>query len=75
MAKTLEMLRSISLLPFDLESCAEAGRIAAELRERGEALDARDAMIAGIVRRNGETLVTRNIRHFSRIDGLKVEAW
>jgi len=74
-AKTLELLRSISLLPFDLESCAEAGRIAAELRRQGESIDARDVMIAGITRRHNETLVTRNDRHFARIAGLKVEAW
>ena len=72
---TIEMLRNLIFLPIDLESCIEAGRIASALRGAGEGLDARDALIAGIVRRHGETLVTRNLKHFSRVDGLKVKKW
>jgi tRNA(fMet)-specific endonuclease VapC len=72
---TNEMLQSLLLLPLDLESCIVAGRIAAGLRGAGEGIDVRDALIAGVVIRHGETLVTRNLRHFNRIDGLKFKKW
>lgn len=72
---TIEMLRELVLLPMDLESCIEAGKIASTLRETGEGLYVRDALIAGIVMRHGETLVTRNLRHFNRVDGLRVKKW
>ncbi len=72
---TIEMLQSLVLLPLDLESCIEAGKIAATLRGVGVGLDVRDALIAGIVKRHGETLLTRNLKHFNRIDGLKVKKW
>jgi predicted nucleic acid-binding protein len=74
-ASTLEMLRNITLLPLDLEACIESGKIAAQLRSRGEGFDIRDALIAGVVKRHGETLVTRNLKHFERVDGLKVKKW
>jgi tRNA(fMet)-specific endonuclease VapC len=72
---TVEMLRNVNLLPLDLEACIESGKIAANLRSMGEGLEARDALIAGIVKRHGEILVTRNLKHFSRVDGLKVKKW
>jgi predicted nucleic acid-binding protein len=72
---TIEMLKSLLMLPMDLKSCLEAGKIAAILRGAGEGLDVRDALIAGVVKRHGETLVTRNLRHLSRIDGLKIQKW
>jgi tRNA(fMet)-specific endonuclease VapC len=34
-----------------------------------------DVFIASIAMTNGESLVTRNIRHFERVPGLKVENW
>ena len=38
-------------------------------------MDFRDAMIAGIVKSNGLTLVTRNREHFSRVSDVKLEVW
>ncbi len=75
LASTVEMLRNLTLLPFDLEACVEAGRIAGTLREKGEGLEIRDALIAGITKRHGETLITRNVKHFKRVEGLKFEKW
>ena len=73
--KTVEMLTNIPLLPLDLEACIEAGRIGGSLRKSGEGIDARDALIAGIVKRHEETLITRNAGHFDRVDGLKIRKW
>ena len=70
-----ELLSNLELLEFDLRSCEEAGSIAAGLRSQGESVDVRDSMIAGIASRFEETLLTRNVEHFSRVKELKVEKW
>ncbi|MEW6609273.1 MAG: type II toxin-antitoxin system VapC family toxin [bacterium] len=51
------------------------GRIKATLESYGTPLDDSDMLIASIVISNKATLVTNNIRHFKRIEGLKVENW
>lgn len=49
-----------------------AGALLAELRERGDPIDVRDAMQAGICLDAGAPLVTRNVSHFMRVPGLTV---
>ncbi|EZQ10224.1 twitching motility protein PilT [Candidatus Acidianus copahuensis] len=51
----------------------EAGKEFAELSKNGEIIDVRDLLIGVIARENGCTIVTGNAKHFSRINGLKVE--
>ena len=70
-----ELLSNLELLEFDLRSCEEAGSIAAGLMTRGEPIGVRDSMIAGIASRFEETMLTRNIEHFSRVKELRVEKW
>lgn len=70
-----ELLSNLELLDFDLRSCEKAGSNAAGLTSRGEPIGIRDSMIAGIASRFEETLLTRNIEHFSRVKELKVEKW
>lgn len=73
--KTKMLLERLEILPFEEESAEGAGEILADLTKKGDSIDFRDAMIAGIARFNGLTLVTRNTRHFSRIKDLKLESW
>jgi predicted nucleic acid-binding protein len=40
-----------------------------------KSMDIQDVLIAGIVISNKEELVTRNIDHFSRIQGLRCRSW
>lgn len=54
------------------EAALCAGSVLRALRAAGEGLDIRDAMQAGICLEAGATLVTRNLRHFARIEGLRV---
>jgi predicted nucleic acid-binding protein len=49
-----------------------AGALLGELRGRGEAIDVRDAMQAGICLETEATLVTRNVSHFERVPGLRL---
>jgi len=73
--KTKALLERVDILPFELASSEQAGEILADLTARGDSIDFRDAMIAGIAKTNGLALVTRNREHFASIKELKVESW
>jgi len=73
--EALRLLGRLHVMPFDVASARRAGEAAASLAAKGEGIDYRDSMIAGIALENDITLVTRNERHFSRIKGLKLEVW
>jgi len=73
--KIHNVLHQQSCWPLDDSAAERAGRIHGELVKRGEAIEAIDAMIAGIALAHNEPILTRNIKHFSRIDGLKVESY
>lgn len=60
------------LLTLSRRAALRGGALLDELRRRGEAIDIRDAMQAGICLESGATLVTRNVSHFERVPGLRV---
>lgn len=68
----MALLREFIILPLDTRAALEAAVIDTELRQRGTPLDAGDLLIAGMARANGLAVVTRNVRHFGRIEGLEV---
>jgi predicted nucleic acid-binding protein len=70
-----ELLSMVERLPLDEKSCEEAGRIVSELEARGTPIGVLDTIIAGVALRHGETLVTRNLSHFERVQGLPIEPW
>ena len=70
-----KLLDRLEVIPLDLASSRKAGEISAALVAKGETIDYRDAMIAGIAIENNLTLVTRNKSHFTRIKSLKLETW
>jgi len=69
------LLSSLGIFPFDLESAFIAGDIQKELVKHGEMIAPEDCMIAGIVIKNKEVLLTRNTKHFGRIRDLKLEGY
>lgn len=73
--ETAKLLGRLEIIPLDFTSSRKAAEIAARLAVKGEAIDFRDAMIAGIAIENNLTLLTRNRHHFGRIEGLKLELW
>ncbi len=73
--KIERVLGNLIVLPLDFVSAKEAGEIYADKKRRGSPIDPEDAMIAGICRAHGEPILTRNVNHFSGIDGLKVESY
>jgi tRNA(fMet)-specific endonuclease VapC len=62
-------------LPFD-DSCAEHyGALRASLAAEGRPIGPNDLLIAATALAHDLTLVTHNLREFSRVTGLKLEDW
>jgi len=49
-----------------------SGEILSKLKKKREVIDFRDVMIASIVIENDVALYTRNVKHFKRVEGLKL---
>jgi len=69
-----ELKERIEVLRLTENSAEIAGRMVAELESRGERIDFRDALIAGIVIENDVALFTRNVRHFARVEGVRLHS-
>lgn len=65
----------LSVLPFEARDAGVAGEVRARLEGRGAPIGPYDTLIAGQALARDLTLITRNIREFSRVDGLRVENW
>jgi predicted nucleic acid-binding protein len=70
-----KLLERLEVIPMDTSAAERAGEISANLLARGEPIDFRDAMIAGLALEKGLTIVTRNKAHFNRIKDLEVQTW
>ncbi|MCD5409854.1 MAG: type II toxin-antitoxin system VapC family toxin [Methanocellales archaeon] len=68
------LLSRFDVLSLDKDGAEKAGEIYAHLLDKGETIDIRDSIIAGIALNNACTLVTRD-KHFERVKGLSVEKW
>jgi tRNA(fMet)-specific endonuclease VapC len=66
---------AIEVMPFDENAAAEFGRIGSLLAERGTPIGEFDVLIAAHAVALRCTLVTNNVRHFSKVPGLAVENW
>jgi len=78
-ADNLRLLESffepLASLPFD-DACAERyGIIRSELESAGTPIGPNDLMIAATAVAHGATLVTNNVKEFSRVAGLRLEDW
>ena len=68
-------LRHIEVLDYPSDAALDYALIRAFLKVRGRLIGANDLFIAAHARHLGLTLVTNNIREFSRVPGLKGENW
>ena len=69
------LLRPMQLLPFDSECAAHAAQIRAALEAKGTPIGPHDTLIAATALRHSATLITRNVREFSRVAGLTCLNW
>jgi tRNA(fMet)-specific endonuclease VapC len=65
----------VEAVPFDAAAAAEYGRISALLIKRGSQIGQFDVLIAAHAIALGYTLVSNNVRLFSRVTGLTIENW
>ena len=68
-------LLPLEIVPFDTEAARHYGRIRSELKRLGCPIGSNDLLIAAHALALDATLVTNNVREFSRIGGLRVEQW
>ncbi len=72
---TQEIISRVNIVPIAEREALSAGNILTELRKKGESIGLEDVLIAASALANQFIVVTANIRHFSRIRGLRVENW
>lgn len=67
-----ELLGSMRTFELDCNAADRAAAVRQSLERKGSAIGMGDSLIAGIVLSASGVLLTRNRRHFERIDGLKL---
>ena len=73
--KVVRLLSSVRVLPFDDAAARRAALVRAELEATGQVCGPYDLLLAGHALALGLTLVTNNVREFSRVSGLVIEDW
>ena len=78
-AETLRVIRAFldpfRTVPFGARAAATYAVVRASLERRGTPIGPNDLLIASTVLVAAGTLVTNNVREFSRVEGLKIEDW
>ncbi len=69
------VLSAIQVMPFEAPADRLYGKIRVDLEKRGTPIGPNDMFIAAQALALDCTLVTRNVREFSRVPGLKVDDW
>ena len=70
-----DVLPRCTWLPISADICLQTADLAAKLRLAGKTIDLADLFIAATGLVHDLIVVTRNVRHFDRIDGLQIENW
>ena len=65
----------IEILSFDVNAAESYGEIRAELERKGTPIGPLDMMIAAHAQSLGYTVVTNNVKEFSRVSALRIENW
>ena len=69
------LLANVIVEHFRAEDTLCYGRLRADLERSGNIIGTMDSLIAAQALRLGATIVTHNLREFSRVPGLKVVDW
>ena len=75
LAKVRTIANTFEIIPSGKESAENFGMLKASLEKTGIRLDDFDLIIASCALAHNLTLVTNNLKHFSRIEGLKITNW
>ena len=72
-AKIDAVLAPLIMLEFDATAAVRYAQVQARLQAAGRPADGQaDLLIAAVALANGQSLVTRNVRHFAAVPGLSV---
>ena len=69
------VLDEMTILELDQRAAQRFGYVSARLQREGRPIGDLDVLIASIALANGQSLATRNVRHFSDIPGLQRETY
>jgi tRNA(fMet)-specific endonuclease VapC len=75
LGKITAFLKALPILEFDQDASVIFAQDKAQLKQQGIPIADMDLMIASITKANGFSLVTNNLKHFERIEKLKLERW
>ena len=67
-----QLLQWVTVLPLDVTAARQAAAIERTLQQQGQIIGIRDTFIAGICLAQQMPLLTRNTKHFERVEGLQV---
>lgn len=70
--RPVHALLAVPVLELTRKSGLRAGDLLTQLRDRGQQIDIRDAMQAGICLEFEAAFITRNGSHFARVPGLTI---
>lgn len=70
-----DLLPYVTVLSLDGPLAIAAGDLRAEWKQRGTPAGYGDGLIASTAKTKNLILVTRNVRHFDHVSGLKIENW
>lgn len=73
--RILEILETKHVVSADHTVMRKAGKLSGELINGGERIEREDCIIAATALLNDEPVITRNTKHFGRIDGLEVRSY
>ena len=73
--KVKALLELLPVCHTDDETMEKFGELKAKVEAAGKRVDDADVLIAATALRYNAVLVTGNVRHFSRFDGLVIEDW
>ena len=68
-------LAPFEIVPFDTLCSEKYGEVRAYLETNGSKIGNNDTMIASVALSHNATIITNNIKDFSRVPALKVECW
>lgn len=73
--RVLALTSLLKVLDFDADAASHSGTIHATLAKSGQIIGAYDMLIAGHARSLDLTVVTNNLKEFTRVVGLHCEDW
>ncbi len=68
-------LQAVTVLPFESKAAEASAHLRKTLEADGTPIGPLDVLIAGTALANRATLVTHNVKEFSRVEGLILEDW